>query len=181
MLESHECACCLLSLLYFHWLFPLSAREISPMNLSIYKSTRERVDSKSLHGRWRLHLMGSCSYVIPNEASSWVIWLIRVNRLIRLKGWRRHGPGLRWVYFVFVTLIHNHRLKLYLVWIIKAFLSSWSKPTLTPVSWDPFLKSPVTFRVYFEWHNSSCIFKTETFQGTKLCKCFYCFLILKTW
>ena len=27
VLESHECACCLLSLLYFHWLFPLSARE----------------------------------------------------------------------------------------------------------------------------------------------------------
>ena len=59
-LESHECAYCLLSFLYFHWLFPLSARETSSGNRSIYKSTRERVDSKGLCGRWRLHLMGSC-------------------------------------------------------------------------------------------------------------------------
>ena len=58
-LESHECACCLLSFLYFHWLFPLSARETSPENRSIYKSTRERVDSKGFHGTCRLHLMGS--------------------------------------------------------------------------------------------------------------------------
>ena len=28
---------------------------------SIYKSTRERVDSKGLYGSWRLHLMGSCT------------------------------------------------------------------------------------------------------------------------
>ena len=58
-LESHECACGLLSFLYFHWLFPLSARETSSGNNSIYKSTRERDDSKGLCGRWRLHLMGS--------------------------------------------------------------------------------------------------------------------------
>ena len=51
-LESHECACCLLSFLYFHWLFPLLARETSSGNRSIYKSTRERVDSKGLCGRW---------------------------------------------------------------------------------------------------------------------------------
>ena len=42
-LESHECACCLLSFLYFHWLFSLLARETSSGNHSIYKSTRERV------------------------------------------------------------------------------------------------------------------------------------------
>ena len=59
-LESHECACCLLSFLYSHSLFPLLARETSSGNLSIYKSSRERVDSKGLSGRWRLHLMGSC-------------------------------------------------------------------------------------------------------------------------
>ena len=41
------------------WLFPPSAREVSPGNRSNYKSTRERVDSKGLYGRWRLHLMGS--------------------------------------------------------------------------------------------------------------------------
>ena len=58
-LESHECACCLLSVLYFHWLFPLSARETSPGSRSIYKSTRERVDSNGLYGRCRLHLMTS--------------------------------------------------------------------------------------------------------------------------
>ena len=63
-LESHECACCLLSFLYFHWLFPLSARETSPRNRSIYKSTRERVDSKGLYGRCRPHLMGSWPLVI---------------------------------------------------------------------------------------------------------------------
>ena len=34
-----------MSFLYFHWLFPLSARETSPGNRSIYKSTRERGDS----------------------------------------------------------------------------------------------------------------------------------------
>ena len=58
-LELHECACCLLSFLYFHWLFPLLARETSSGNRSIYKSTRERVDSKGFWGRWRLHLMAS--------------------------------------------------------------------------------------------------------------------------
>ena len=53
-LESHECACCLLSFLYFHWLFPLLACETSSGNRFICKSTRERVDSKGLCGRWRL-------------------------------------------------------------------------------------------------------------------------------
>ena len=36
----------LLSFLYFHWLFPLSACETSSGNPSIYKSSRERVDSR---------------------------------------------------------------------------------------------------------------------------------------
>ena len=58
-LESHVCACCLLSFLYFHWLFPLSARETPIGNLSIYKSTRERIDCKGLYRRCRLHLLGS--------------------------------------------------------------------------------------------------------------------------
>ena len=49
----------LLSFFYFHWLFSQSARETSPGNPSIYKSTRERVDFKGLYRRWRLHLMGS--------------------------------------------------------------------------------------------------------------------------
>ena len=51
----------LLSFLYFHWLFPLSARQTPSGNRSICKSTRERVDSKGLYGRWNLHLMGSCN------------------------------------------------------------------------------------------------------------------------
>ena len=58
-LEWYECACCLLSFLYFHWLFPPSARETSPGNRSIYKPTRERVKSKGFYGRCRLHQMGS--------------------------------------------------------------------------------------------------------------------------
>ena len=37
--------------------------ETSPGNRSIYKSTRERVDSKGLHGRCRFHLMGSWIYI----------------------------------------------------------------------------------------------------------------------
>ena len=65
VLELHECACCLLSFLHFHWLFPLSARETLSGNRSIYISTRERVDSKGLYGRWRLHLMGSCLLLTP--------------------------------------------------------------------------------------------------------------------
>ena len=49
-LESHECACCLLSFLYFHWLFPLSACETSSGNSSIYKSIRERVTPRACVG-----------------------------------------------------------------------------------------------------------------------------------
>ena len=49
------------------WLFPPSAREVSPGNRSNYKSTRERVDSKGLYGRWRLHLMGSWVYLLVLE------------------------------------------------------------------------------------------------------------------
>jgi len=49
------------------WLFPPSAREVSPGNRSNYKSTRERVDSKGLYGRWRLHLMGSWLIIVGFE------------------------------------------------------------------------------------------------------------------
>ena len=66
-LESHECACCLLSFLYFHWLFPLSASG----NRSIYKSTRERVDSKGLYGSCRLHLMCTALQMIPRPDRKW--------------------------------------------------------------------------------------------------------------
>ena len=40
------------------WLLPLSARKVSSGNRSNYKSTRQRVDSKGMYGRWRLHLTG---------------------------------------------------------------------------------------------------------------------------
>ena len=75
-LESHECACCVLSFLYFHWLFPLLARETSPGNRSIYKSTRERVDSKGLYARWRLHLISW----LPKKLLSMLIFWIKVRR-----------------------------------------------------------------------------------------------------
>ena len=52
------------SFLYFHWLFPLSARETSPRNRSIYKSTRERVDSEGL--KRRLHLIGCSQLRMPS-------------------------------------------------------------------------------------------------------------------
>ena len=50
-----------------------SAREVSPGNRSNYKSTRERVGSKGLCGRWRLHLMGSwCPGLLITLWGSWV-------------------------------------------------------------------------------------------------------------
>ena len=77
VIESHECACCLLSFLYFHWLFPLLVRETSSGSRSIYKSTWERVDSKGLCGRWRLLLMGSCKNgtIFLTKLTQNFIWL----------------------------------------------------------------------------------------------------------
>ena len=110
-LESHECACCLLSFLYFHWLFPLLARETSSGNRSIYKSTRERVYSKGSCGRWRLHLMGSWRHSFPSNSFSafmvptsrnlsndwtvfnclafnpiWILWFVPSSLRIKLPG-----------------------------------------------------------------------------------------------
>ena len=48
--------CCDFS--FFHWLFPLSAGETS----SIFKSTRERVDSKGLYGRWGAPVLSYSSF-----------------------------------------------------------------------------------------------------------------------
>ena len=36
----------------------------------------------------------------------------------------------------------------------------------------PFLESPETFRAYFWWTNSLCIFETKAFGGTKICSYF---------
>ena len=44
--------------------------------------------------------------------------------------------------------------------------------------WSPFLGSPETFRAYFGWHNSLCIFTTKASRGTKLCKVFLNFYSL---
>ena len=80
----------LLSFLYFHLLFSLSARETSSRNRSICKCTRERVDSKGLYGRWRLHRMGSrdtlkswstnrlvdYAYIIQHNFCDWFTCLI---------------------------------------------------------------------------------------------------------
>ena len=49
----------LLSFLYSHCLFPLSALETSSGNRSIYESICKKVNSKGLYGRWELHIMGS--------------------------------------------------------------------------------------------------------------------------
>ena len=64
-------ACCHFSI--FIGSFLLSARETSPGNRYIYKSTRERVDFKGLYGRCRLYLMGSCIdlfFQFPRKKSS---------------------------------------------------------------------------------------------------------------
>ena len=44
-----------------------------------------------------------------------------------------------------------------------------------------FLKSPETFRAYFGWHNSLCIFKTKASWGTKLCNYFYFYSLYNIW
>jgi len=44
-----------------------------------------------------------------------------------------------------------------------------------------FLKSPETFRAYFGWHNSLCIFKTKASRGTKLCSCFCFYSLYNIW
>ena len=65
------------------WLFPPSEREVSPENRSNYKSTRERVDSKGLYGRWRLHLMGSCCLSFSHKLwpQFWNRWISRIGSL----------------------------------------------------------------------------------------------------
>ena len=45
--------------------------------------------------------------------------------------------------------------------------------------WGLFLESPETFRAYFGWDNSLCIFETKASQGTKLCRYFYFLLPLQ--
>ena len=42
--------------------------------------------------------------------------------------------------------------------------------------WGPFLGSSETFRAYFGWHNSLCIFTTKASRGTRLCKVFLIFI-----
>ena len=101
-LESHECACCLLSFLYFHWLFPLLARETSSVNRSIYKSTRERVDSKGLGGRWRLHLMGSWSSLFKiqpfRQCSIFRVNLKSLGNLRSYDGNCNENATLKWTF-----------------------------------------------------------------------------------
>ena len=80
------------------WLFPPSAREVSPGNRSNYKSTRERVDSKGLYERWRLHLIGSWLLVMftftlsncfGSPGGNW----LHINVLIN---WQLSKQGIRW-------------------------------------------------------------------------------------
>ena len=44
-----------------------------------------------------------------------------------------------------------------------------------------FLESPETFRAYFGWHNSLCVFKTKGSRGTKLCSYFYFHSLYNIW
>ena len=51
----------------------------------------------------------------------------------------------------------------------------------TTGSWGLFLESPETFRAFFGWHNSLCIFKTKASRGTKLCSYFYFYSLYNIW
>ena len=44
-----------------------------------------------------------------------------------------------------------------------------------------FLESPETFRAYFGWCNSLCIFKTKAPRGTKLCHYLYFYSLYNMW
>mgnify|MGYP006973417981 CR=1 FL=1 len=48
-------------------------------------------------------------------------------------------------------------------------------------TWGLFLESPETFRAYFGWHNSLCIFKTKASRGTKPCSYFYFYSLYNIW
>jgi len=64
-----------------------------------------------------------------------------------------------------------------LKWTQQIKNSNWqeTEPLLcTSTTRGLFLESPETFRAYFGWHNSLCIFKTKAFRGTKLCS-YFCF------
>ena len=50
-------------------------------------------------------------------------------------------------------------------------LLNYTRPVFTWKARSPFLESPETFRVLFEWRTSLCIFKTKASRGTKLCSC----------
>ena len=68
-----------------------------------------------------------------------------------------------------LTVTREQRSRLERMSFVKAF----HKPC-DLVPWGLFLESPETFRAYFGWHNSLCIFKTKAFRGTKLCS-YFCF------
>ena len=92
----------LLSFFYFNWLSPPSARETSAGNRSIYKFTRERVDSKGFYGRWGLHLMGSCTVELSDVSGLygrtvrcvWPNWLCSKGISNSLSVWQNwHVPS----------------------------------------------------------------------------------------
>ena len=92
------------------WLFPPSAREVSPGNRSNYKSTRERVDSKGLYGRWRLHLMGSCS--------DWLSLSLCALKMIILQPNGKHVS--------YLPLVGNKKEKRFCLILLVVLLSSFS-------------------------------------------------------
>ena len=67
--------------------------------------------------------------------------------------------------------------RLLLFGIVAAFILG----NLDSRTWGLFLESPETFRAYFGWHNSLCIFKTKASRGTKLCSYFYFYSLYNIW
>ena len=67
-LESFECACCLLSFLYFHCraLSCVYQRAKPPQGAVLFINLLGKglTQSKDLYGGWRLHLMDICSFLL---------------------------------------------------------------------------------------------------------------------
>ena len=109
------------------WLFPPSAREVSPGNRSNYKSTRERVGSKGFYGRWRLHLMGSCLEPIrargiivkDNGLLNGVVYIDlkkafeTIDHAILLRKLANYGLDLGSLRFQFTSCLGNRSQKCY--------------------------------------------------------------------
>ena len=78
--------------------------------------------------------------------------------------WRTENPLL-----IIKTLFFKYVKFMYFIIYLHLYPSSVRISSTRVWTWGLFLESPETFRAYFGWHNSLCIFKTKASRGTKLC------------